>query len=280
MVNLARCPILTAVTPLPSGRIRTVVALAAHSGDELCAAGGLLASLAAADARVRVLVVTDEVSDPDQAPVPLGRRRVRLACAYQLLGLDPASRYRLGLRHVTGAGGEADVLGAASELLGFAEPAGLLCLARGSTTPTRPRDGRTCRDAGRAGLPRPPALLLDHPMGTVAGRRAAGPAVAAGPPIRATAGTGHPKEPGPDSPDPPTAARHTATTTVRSAARPRRSDLRGVHHLTPRESTTFVVHMSTSSPVCRPAESGWRSERRGRHGWHEANPPDGGCGSR
>jgi LmbE family N-acetylglucosaminyl deacetylase len=129
VLNSAACPSLTAVAPLRLGRVRTVVALAAHSGEELCAAGGLLASLAAAGARVRVLVVTDEISDPDRAPVPVGQRRVRLASAYQLLGLDPASRYRLGLHRVTGAAGEADVLGAISELLGFADPKGLLCVA-------------------------------------------------------------------------------------------------------------------------------------------------------
>lgn len=152
MVTLAGCPGLRAVTPLRLGRVRTVVVAAAHSGEELCAAGGLLASLAADSVGVRVLVVTDEVSDPDQAPVPLGRRRVRLACAYQLLGLDPASRCRLGLDHVTGEAGEADVLGAVSELLGFAEPAGLLCLAPWiqDTHPDHAAVGRAATLAARA----------------------------------------------------------------------------------------------------------------------------------
>jgi LmbE family N-acetylglucosaminyl deacetylase len=130
-LSQAGLPDLGRVARLRLGRARTVVVLAAHLDEELCAAGGLLASLAASSAEIRVLAVTDGdgASRPDRgAAARLGRRRARLAVAYQLLGLDP-ERYRLGLRCGRVAGAEGDVLAAISELLGFADPAGLLCLA-------------------------------------------------------------------------------------------------------------------------------------------------------
>jgi LmbE family N-acetylglucosaminyl deacetylase len=109
--------------------MRTVVVLAAHLGEGLYAAGGLLARLTAAGAKVRVLAVTDGdgASQPDRTRQRTGA--ARLAVAYALLGLDPTSRYRLGLRRGMVAAAEGDVLAATSELLGFADPIGLLCLA-------------------------------------------------------------------------------------------------------------------------------------------------------
>jgi LmbE family N-acetylglucosaminyl deacetylase len=104
----------------------------AHLDEELCAAGGLLSSLTASGARVQVLAVTDGDGACDVDPVGatrLRRRRARLSRAYQLLGLNSSMRYRLGLRCGSLDGGEVDVLAAISELLGFADPTGLLCLA-------------------------------------------------------------------------------------------------------------------------------------------------------
>jgi LmbE family N-acetylglucosaminyl deacetylase len=126
------CPHLGGMSRLRLGRVRTVVVAGAHLDEELCAAGGLLSSLAASGARVRVLAVTDGDGACDVDPsgaTRLRSRRARLSRAYQLLGLNLSMRYRLGLRCGTLERGEADVLAALSELLGFADPTGLLCLA-------------------------------------------------------------------------------------------------------------------------------------------------------
>ncbi len=127
MLGEAGRPDLNRVAQLRIGRVRTVVVLAAHFGEELCAAGGLLATLAAARARVQVLTITDGSNAASPAR-PLSQRHATDAGMYHLLGLDPTDRYRLGLR-AGAVDTDGDVLAAISELLGFADPTGLLCLA-------------------------------------------------------------------------------------------------------------------------------------------------------
>jgi LmbE family N-acetylglucosaminyl deacetylase len=145
-----------------------VVVVAAHLDEELCGAGGLLASLAAAGVDIRVLAVTDGDGRGDGAGDGAGRgaapahggragaarlirRHTTLAGAYQLLGLDFTRRYRLGLGCGAVAAAEDDVVAAISELLGFADPRGLLCLApwAGDSHPDHAAIGRaatvTCR---------------------------------------------------------------------------------------------------------------------------------------
>ncbi|NMH99675.1 PIG-L deacetylase family protein [Pseudonocardia acidicola] len=145
----AECPALAGLARLRLRRWRTVIVVAAHLDEELCAAGGLLASLAG-HADLRVLAVTDgDGGTPrrlDRAAAQrLRRRRAKLAAAYQHLGLGSATRYRLSLTSGAVAAAEHDVVAAISELLGFADPAGLLCLAPWSG------DGHPDHDAvGRA----------------------------------------------------------------------------------------------------------------------------------
>lgn len=123
-----------AVARLRLGLTRAVVVVAAHLDEELSGAGGLLASLATAGAELRVLALTD--GDCDEAggnapgpPPRFQRRLARLERAYRLLGMESTLRYRLGLRCGTLADAGVDILAAISELLGFAHPPGLLCLA-------------------------------------------------------------------------------------------------------------------------------------------------------
>lgn len=123
-----------AVARLRLGLTRDVVVVAAHLDEELAGAGGLLTSLVTAGAELRVLSLTD--GDCDEAggyapgpPPRFQRRLARLERAYRLLGMESTPRYRLGLRCGTLAEAEDDVLAAISELLGFAHPPGLLCLA-------------------------------------------------------------------------------------------------------------------------------------------------------
>ncbi|WP_214370399.1 PIG-L deacetylase family protein [Pseudonocardia sp. H11422] len=150
VLSYAERPELGGLARLRLGRCRTVVVVAAHLDEELCAAGGLLAGLAAGHTELRLLAVTDgdgaTSSRPDRAAAQrLGRRRAKLAVAYQHLGLGSATRYRLGLTSGAVAAAEHDVVAAISELLGFADPVGLLCLAPWAS------DGHPDHDAvGRA----------------------------------------------------------------------------------------------------------------------------------
>jgi LmbE family N-acetylglucosaminyl deacetylase len=157
VLNQTEQPRLSAVSRLRVGRPRTVVVVAAHLDEELCAAGGLLASLAAAGVDIRVLAVTDgDGTAPGErdraANARLRRRHATLATAYQLLGLDFTRRYRLGLGCGAVAAAEGDVVAAISELLGFADPRGLLCLApwTGDSHPDHAAVGRAATSTCRA----------------------------------------------------------------------------------------------------------------------------------
>ncbi len=128
-------PWMPEVPRLRLARVRTVVVVAAHLDEELCAAGGLLASLAAGSAQVIVLALTegDGAAGPSVerpgAAARLRRRRAKLAEAYQLLGLGEASRHRMGLGCGQVGAAEADVLATVSGQLERSDAAGLLCLA-------------------------------------------------------------------------------------------------------------------------------------------------------
>ena len=78
---------------------RSAVVLAAHPDDEVLGVGGIMAVLAAAGARLRLVAVTDgEASHPGIAdPGALARRRVaETADALRVLGADQAEVMRLG----------------------------------------------------------------------------------------------------------------------------------------------------------------------------------------
>jgi LmbE family N-acetylglucosaminyl deacetylase len=92
--ELARLPVLD-VTGWAS-----VVIVAAHPDDEVLGPGGIVAMLAAAGARVRVVAVTDgEASHGDRAgPAALARRRAgERQAALDTLGAGDAEVIRLGL---------------------------------------------------------------------------------------------------------------------------------------------------------------------------------------
>jgi LmbE family N-acetylglucosaminyl deacetylase len=155
VLNEATHPSLGTVLRLRLGHTRTVVVITAHLDEELYGAGGLMASLTAGGAAIQVLAVTDGDGASERDPgaaARLGRRCTHLRSAYQLLGLDFAARYRLGLHSGTLADTGADILAAISELLGFADPAGLLCLAPwiGDTHPDHVAAGRAATLAAQA----------------------------------------------------------------------------------------------------------------------------------
>jgi LmbE family N-acetylglucosaminyl deacetylase len=82
------------------GDSRSVVVVAAHPGDEVLGVGGLIAVLAAAGARLRVVGITDgDVSRPDCTdPASLARRRTgETSAALDRLGAGAVEVTRLGL---------------------------------------------------------------------------------------------------------------------------------------------------------------------------------------
>ncbi|WP_433506990.1 PIG-L family deacetylase [Pseudonocardia halophobica] len=93
----------TGAPALPVPDVRRCVVATAHLHEELCAAGGLMATLAEAGCAVEALAVTDGDGGPERPGAHsrerAGDRRDRpsIARGYTALGLDPLRRYRLGL---------------------------------------------------------------------------------------------------------------------------------------------------------------------------------------
>jgi LmbE family N-acetylglucosaminyl deacetylase len=106
----------------------SVVIVAAHPDDEVLGAGGVIAALAAAGTRLRLVAVTDgEASHPGHRdPAALARQRAaERAEALAVLGAGGAEVLRLGLPDTGLADREADLAAALAEVTdGFA-----VCLA-------------------------------------------------------------------------------------------------------------------------------------------------------
>lgn len=84
------------------GAWSSAVVVAAHPDDEVLGVGGIMAMLAAAGARLRLVAVTDgEASDPDADPPAMAataaRRIAESAAALDVLGVGDIEMIRLGL---------------------------------------------------------------------------------------------------------------------------------------------------------------------------------------
>jgi LmbE family N-acetylglucosaminyl deacetylase len=95
-------PVLAALPAWPVTDWPSAVVFAAHPDDEVLGAGGIIALLAAAGARLRVVAVTDgESSHPGRSAAAraglAGRRAGERAAALAALGADAAEVIRLGL---------------------------------------------------------------------------------------------------------------------------------------------------------------------------------------
>ena len=141
---------LSRVAPLPTHLCRDLVVITPHPYEAMCAAGGLISSLAAQGADVEVLAVSDDdcaASGAIGAPPPQqpSRRRGRILAAYQRLGVPEVRRHRLQLESGTVDAAQPDLIAALSELVGHDCYPGLWCLAPWE------RDGHPDHDAvGRA----------------------------------------------------------------------------------------------------------------------------------
>jgi LmbE family N-acetylglucosaminyl deacetylase len=132
---------------------RSAVIVAAHPDDEILGAGGIIALLAAAGARLRLVAVTDgEASHPGIAdPVALARRRsAETAAALRRLGAAQTEVIRLGLPDTGLAWREDEITEAIREAATGFE----VCLA------PWPHDGHADHEAaGRAARRACPAAL-------------------------------------------------------------------------------------------------------------------------
>jgi LmbE family N-acetylglucosaminyl deacetylase len=159
----ASWPGLSALPELDLLGWESAVVVAAHPDDEVLGAGGILALLAAAGARLRLVAVTDgEASHPGADRVVLARRRAgERAAALSALGLPGAEVIRLGMPDSGVAAREAGLAAALAGLVpGFAA-----CLApwEDDRHPDHEAAGRAARRAC-AGMP--PGAVLSYPVWT------------------------------------------------------------------------------------------------------------------
>jgi LmbE family N-acetylglucosaminyl deacetylase len=172
--------------------VRSAVIVAAHPDDEVLGIGGLMSMLAASDARLRLVAVTDgERSHQGHAsPAPLARRRTaETDAALHALGVRSAEVIRLGLPDSGLTGREDELTAALAPLVAGFD----LCLAPwdGDMHPDHEAAGRAARRAAAAAFycfpiwmwhwaspadPRVPwarALKIPLPPRTVGRKRAA-----------------------------------------------------------------------------------------------------------
>jgi LmbE family N-acetylglucosaminyl deacetylase len=129
--------------------IKSAVIVAAHPDDEVLGAGGLIAMLAAARVRLRLVAVTDgeRSHQGHAAPAPLGRRRTaETTAALRALGARETEVIRLGLPDAGLAAREDELTATLAPLVtGFD-----VCLAPwdGDLHPDHEAAGRAARKAG------------------------------------------------------------------------------------------------------------------------------------
>jgi LmbE family N-acetylglucosaminyl deacetylase len=133
----------------------SVVVVAAHPDDEVLGAGGTMAILARAGARLRLIAVTDgEGSHPGSDPAVIASvRTAETAAALDLLGVREAEVIRLRLPDTAVAAHEDELRGLLRELCAGFE----LCLApwEGDAHADHEATGRAARRAGRTVLSYP-----------------------------------------------------------------------------------------------------------------------------
>jgi len=112
------------VTALRPRFCRRLVVVVTHVGEDISAAGGLIARLADRDVPIDVLAVTEGDGATTGAvdatpPHELGRRRAHRSVSYQQLGAHHVRRHELALPSGRVADAELDVVAALSEIVGF-----------------------------------------------------------------------------------------------------------------------------------------------------------------
>jgi LmbE family N-acetylglucosaminyl deacetylase len=138
----------------------SAVVVAAHPDDEVLGTGGILAILAAAGTRVRLVAVTDgEGSHPDADPAAIARtRRAETAAALERLGAGGIEVVRLGFPDTGLAAREEELAEALTgQCAGFG-----VCLAPWEADAHADHEA-TGRAAGRAGR-RAGAAVLTYPI--------------------------------------------------------------------------------------------------------------------
>jgi LmbE family N-acetylglucosaminyl deacetylase len=144
-------PDLRLLPPADPAAWPSVAVVAAHPDDEVLGAGGTMAILAGAGARLRLIAVTDgEGSHPDDDPAVIGPvRAAESAAALDLLGVRDAEVIRLRLPDTAVAAREDELAGLLRELCaGFA-----VCLAPWARDAHADHEaaGRAALRAGAAG---------------------------------------------------------------------------------------------------------------------------------